>query len=109
MAPPICPPPIKPIVQLKISLLKVRSSKSGKISGAGLDTLANEAEFFGKEHVKESDLPDDYKELVNMDNVLITPHVAFFTKLAVKNSIEIALNDMKSIINGKGSKNIVNL
>ena len=44
-----------------------------------------------------------------MDNVLITPHVAFFTKLAVKNSIEIALNDMKSIINGKGSKNIVNL
>ena len=58
--------------------------KSGKISGAGLDTLANEAEFFGKEHIKESDLPDDYKELVNMDNVLITPHVAFFTKLAVK-------------------------
>ena len=83
--------------------------KSGKISGAGLDTLANEAEFFGKEHVENSDLPDDYKELVNMDNVLITPHVAFFTKLAVKNSIEIALNDMKSIINGKGSKNIVNL
>jgi D-lactate dehydrogenase len=42
-----------------------------------------------------------------MPNVLITPHVAFFTKLAIRNSIEIALNDAKTIIEGGRSRNIV--
>lgn len=87
----------------------ISALKEGKISGAGLDTLADEVKFFEKENVAENDIPKDYKELRSMDNVLITPHIAFFTKLAIKNSMELALNDTKAIIEGKMPKSIVNI
>ncbi len=77
-----------------------------EIAGAGLDTLADELSYFG-EHKNPSELPADYETLSQMPNVLITPHVAFFTKLAIRNSIEIALNDAKTIIEGGKSRNIV--
>lgn len=86
----------------------ISALKEGKISGAGLDTLADEVDFFEKENAAESDIPDDYKELRSMNNVLITPHIAFFTKLAIKNSMELALNDTKAIVEGKMPKSIVN-
>lgn len=84
----------------------IRALHSGKISAAGLDTLSDEIDFFGKKDAKK--LPEDYQELAKMPNVLITPHVAFFTKLAIKNSMEIALNDAKAIIEGKRPRSILN-
>lgn len=81
--------------------------KNKKIAAAGLDTIADEIEFYGL-HKNESELPADYKELNKMPNVLITPHVAFFTKLAIKNSMVIALNDVKTVINGGSTRNKVN-
>ena len=82
--------------------------KNGQISAAALDTLADETDFYNKKDMLNS-LPADYKELKAMPQVLITPHIAFFTKLAVKNSIEIALNDAKTIISGGEVKSVVNL
>ena len=82
--------------------------KNGQISAAALDTLANETDFYDKKNMLNS-LPENYKELQAMPQVLITPHIAFFTKLAVKNSIEIALNDAKTIISGGEVKSVVNL
>ena len=82
--------------------------KNGQISAAALDTLANETDFYDKKNMLNS-LPEDYKELKAMPQVLITPHIAFFTKLAVKNSIEIALNDAKTIISGGEANSVVNL
>jgi len=84
----------------------ITALKNHEIAGAGLDTLADEFEFYGQDRV--TDLPKDYQELSQMPNVLITPHVAFFTKLAIKNSMEIALNDAKTIIAGGKSRNAVN-
>lgn len=82
--------------------------QSKEIAAAGLDTLADEIQFFG-EHKEAAELPEDYKILRKMPNVLITPHIAFFTKLAIRNSMEIALDDAKNLIEGKRSRNIVNL
>ncbi|MFC6260421.1 D-2-hydroxyacid dehydrogenase [Levilactobacillus fujinensis] len=81
--------------------------KAKEIAGAGLDTLANEVGFF---RLKKpyAETPKDFQELNAMSNVVITPHVAFFTKLAVKNGLEIALNDAKTIITGGRSRHAVN-
>ena len=86
----------------------IAALKSGQISAAALDTLADETDFYNKKDMLNS-LPEDYKELKAMPQVLITPHIAFFTKLAVKNSIEIALNDAKTIISGGEVNSVVNL
>ena len=86
----------------------IAALKNGQISAAALDTLADETDFYNKKDMLNS-LPADYKELKAMPQVLITPHIAFFTKLAVKNSIEIALNDAKTIISGGEVKSVVNL
>ena len=86
----------------------IAALKNGQISAAALDTLADETDFYNKRDMLNS-LPADYKELTAMPQVLITPHIAFFTKLAVKNSIEIALNDAKTIISGGEVKSVVNL
>ena len=86
----------------------IATLKNGQISAAALDTLADETDFYDKKNMLNS-LPEDYKELKAMPQVLITPHIAFFTKLAVKNSIEIALNDAKTIISGGEVNSVVNL
>ena len=86
----------------------IAALKNGQVSAAALDTLADETDFYDKKNMLNS-LPEDYKELKAMPQVLITPHIAFFTKLAVKNSIEIALNDAKTIISGGEVTSVVNL
>lgn len=79
-----------------------------EIAGAGLDTLADETTFFGKE-VSADQVPADYKKLAAMPNVLITPHVAFLTETSIRNMVEISLNDAVSIISGKHSRNEIRL
>lgn len=81
--------------------------RNKKIAGAGLDTLADEIDFFGQKQ-EYNNTPRDYQVLNEMPNVVITPHIAFFTKLAIKNSMEIALNDAKAIIKGDNAMNVVN-
>ncbi|MBF6607191.1 MAG: hydroxyacid dehydrogenase [Flavobacterium sp.] len=56
----------------------VEALKSGKIVGAGLDVLEYEKssfENFFHDHL----LPESFQELLGMDNVIITPHVAGWT------------------------------
>ncbi|MDO4902785.1 MAG: D-2-hydroxyacid dehydrogenase [Limosilactobacillus sp.] len=67
--------------------------KQGEIAGAGLDTITNEELYFRK-NTPEAQVQDDYKELVAMPNVIITPHVAFFTSTAVKNMVHIGMNNI---------------
>lgn len=78
--------------------------KNHEIAGAGLDTLADETTYFGKK-VDAADVPEDYKELAAMPNVVMTPHVAFFTSTSVRNMVQIALNDTATIVNGGRSRN----
>jgi D-lactate dehydrogenase len=84
----------------------IAALENRKIAAAGLDTLADEAKLIGQ-HLQASNLPHDYQILSQMPNVLLTPHVAFFTKLAVKNYIEIALNDAVTVIKGKKPRNLI--
>jgi D-3-phosphoglycerate dehydrogenase len=56
----------------------VKALQNGKISGAGLDVLEYEKSSF--ENLFEQDnLPDDFKRLIQMKNVILTPHIAGWT------------------------------
>jgi len=81
--------------------------QKGEIAGAALDTLADETDYF-EQQVDPATLPQDYKTLQAMPNVMITPHSAFFTNTAIKNIVEIGLNDVVTLVNGGKSHNALN-
>lgn len=86
----------------------ISALENKEIAGAGLDTLADETSFFGKQ-VSPDQIPDDYKKLAAMPNVLITPHVAFLTETSIRNMVEISLNDAVTILEGKHSRNEIRM
>jgi Lactate dehydrogenase and related dehydrogenases len=47
------------------------------------------------------------KNLMRRDNVLISPHIAFYTKTAVKNMVQYALNNNKQLIETGQAENEV--
>jgi D-3-phosphoglycerate dehydrogenase len=56
----------------------VTALQSGKILGAGLDVLEYEKASF--ENLFTNDLPEDFQYLIQAENVLLSPHVAGWTK-----------------------------
>ncbi|MFZ2588268.1 D-2-hydroxyacid dehydrogenase [Paucilactobacillus nenjiangensis] len=85
----------------------IKALQNHEIAGAALDTLADETEFF-EQQVDPATVPDDYKTLKAMPNVMITPHSAFFTNTAIRNIVEIGLNDVVTLVNGGKSRNALN-
>ncbi len=66
------------------------------ITGAGLDVLESEKDIIALNH-----------ELIKMPNVMVSPHMAFYTREAVASIIETTIENIKSFIAGK-PENIVN-
>ncbi len=61
--------------------------KSGKIAGFATDVYDKEASFIRKD-LRGQEIEDPVlKELLSRDDVILTPHVAFFTKTSVQNLI----------------------
>lgn len=82
----------------------VAALKDHQIAAAALDTVEGEEHIFNQDHRHDGlaavPLVD---ELHAMDNVILTPHIAFFTNIAVQNMVEIALTDVLDILAGKAS------
>ncbi|MCA6434993.1 MAG: hydroxyacid dehydrogenase [Bacteroidetes bacterium] len=55
----------------------VEAMKSGKVKGACIDVLEYESTSF--EEIDFSELPEDYRYLLNSDKVILTPHIAGWT------------------------------
>src|SRR3989338_2271709 len=84
--------------------------KEGIIAGTGLDVLEGEREL--KEEIEilssssRSMKVDEYKTLLedrilmDMPNVIITPHIAFYTREAVAEILKVTLNNIKGFIAG---------
>jgi D-lactate dehydrogenase len=71
----------------------IRSLKNGQLGSLGLDVYEGEQNLFFKD-LSQSIIQDDLIErLMSFNNVLITPHQAFFTKEAVE---QIALITIKN-------------
>ncbi|MFB9768900.1 D-2-hydroxyacid dehydrogenase [Lactiplantibacillus modestisalitolerans] len=78
----------------------VAALKAGEIAGAALDTVEGEAALFNQNHQGEVLADTNVAQLMQMPNVMITPHVGFYTNLAVKNMVDISLDDVLTIIQG---------
>ncbi len=57
----------------------VAALKSEKILGAGLDVLEYEKSSFENLFTSEKEIPEPLKELLKLDNVIISPHIAGWT------------------------------
>ncbi len=82
----------------------VAALKDHQLAAAALDTFEGENEVVMTDR-REKGLADVplVEELHAMDNVILTPHIAFFTNLAVKNMVDFALEDVLLILAGKHS------
>ncbi len=87
----------------------VGALKSGHLAGAGLDVLEEEGimrdefSFITKVDSKEHDLKAVLAGhvLIDMPNVIVTPHNAFNTKEALSRILNTTLDNIKSFIDGK--------
>ncbi|KLI36722.1 lactate dehydrogenase [Brachyspira hyodysenteriae] len=84
--------------------------KSGHIGGAALDVYTNEIEYVNK-NIKDIVLKDEIiEELFKMDNVIITPHFAFYTDEALLNMVSISIDNIFEFKNtGKCVNQIKNI
>lgn len=82
----------------------VAALKNKEIAAAALDTFEGENQVVMTDR-REKGLDDVplIKELHAMDNVILTPHIAFFTNLAVQNMVDFALDDVRLVLAGKPS------
>ncbi|WP_157153523.1 NAD(P)-dependent oxidoreductase [Brachyspira murdochii] len=73
--------------------------KSGHIGGAALDVYTNEIEYANK-NIKDIVLKDNIiEELFKMNNVIITPHYAFYTDEALLNMVTISIDNIFEFMN----------
>lgn len=77
----------------------VRALDSGQVAGAALDVYEGEVGLFNNDFGSFDAVTDErLKNLIQRENVLITPHIAFYTKTAVKNMVQFALTSNKHLI-----------
>lgn len=73
--------------------------KSGQVAGLATDVYPNEA-YFVRKNMAGSELDKVLTELVAMDNVILTPHIAFYTETAVENIIAVTLDNFLAFHGG---------
>lgn len=77
---------------------------SGQLAGAAFDVTPNENDFMDQKQTVD-ELPENIQRLVAYDNFLLSPHIAFYTNTAIKNMVEMALNDAVIMVNGGFTEN----
>ncbi len=85
----------------------IEALQTKQIAGAALDTIECEVGYFNQDYSHKTIENEQFKTLLDMENVLITPHIAFFTETAVANMVEIGLDSTYDILTTGTSKNIV--
>ncbi|WP_203651536.1 D-2-hydroxyacid dehydrogenase [Secundilactobacillus yichangensis] len=85
----------------------VAALENGEIAGAGIDTIEGDSQIFSQNWSnKKLDNPP-LEKLLTMPNVSVSPHVGFYTDAAVANMVEIALDDVLTIVQGGTSRHQV--
>jgi D-3-phosphoglycerate dehydrogenase len=73
----------------------IKALQEGKLAAAGLDVLEDEP-------------PDPNNPLLKMDNVMVTPHTAFYSDEAFVESRRRVGQEIAAILSGKRPRNCVN-
>ncbi len=88
----------------------IKALDSGKVAGAALDTYEDEVGVFNNNFGSFDKIPDErLKNLMKRENVLVSPHIAFYTKRAVRNMVYYAMDANKSLIETGQSDKLVEL
>ncbi|EHO48554.1 D-2-hydroxyacid dehydrogenase [Lentilactobacillus kisonensis] len=88
----------------------IRALDSGKVAGAAIDTYEDEVGIFNSDFGSFDKIPDErLKNLLKRENVLVSPHIAFYTKRAVHNMVYYAMDANKSLIKTGKSDKLVDL
>lgn len=77
--------------------------KTGHIGGAALDTLEDEELYMSCGWAENP----YYRELSEYPNVIVTPHIAYYTQRAVDEIAQTALDNARNVILNGTSKNMV--
>ena len=85
----------------------IRALDSGKLLGASLDVYENEGNYVPKDFSNKEFDDKVMQELIDRDDIIYTPHTAFYTETAVKNLVEGALNAATEVISSGDSPNAV--
>jgi len=86
----------------------IRALNSGKVAGAALDVYEDEVGVFDNDFGSFEAIPDErLKNLIKRENVLLTPHIAFYTKTAVKNMVQFSLTSNVNLIKNGTDENEV--
>ena len=78
---------------------------SGKVAAAGLDVFENEKHLIRKDLSGRIIKDSVYRDLSNFPNVIITPHVAFNTDVAVQNMVKMSTENLISFKNAGTTDN----
>jgi len=88
----------------------IRALDSKKVAGAAIDVYENEVGIFNTDFGSFENIPDErLKNLMKRENVLVTPHISFYTKRAVRNMVYFAMDANKSLIESGKSDKLVEL
>ncbi|MEG0283991.1 MAG: D-2-hydroxyacid dehydrogenase [Erysipelotrichales bacterium] len=89
------------------SVALIEALENNVIKAAGLDTIDCEIGYFQNDYSNKEIENNELNKLLSMNNVLITPHIAFYSNEALKNMVDISLESALDIYHNNTSKNIV--
>lgn len=87
----------------------IQALKNGQIAGAGLDTLEDEMMFVNKTKAEQEKQNPYIEELLALDNVVVSPHIAFYTLQASKILMESSLNSLFVLYTAGSSDALIQL
>ncbi|TPR41865.1 D-2-hydroxyacid dehydrogenase [Apilactobacillus micheneri] len=85
----------------------IAALKDNEIAAAAVDTFEGEAGITGVDLSKNGIENEDLSELLKMPNVIVTPHIGFYTDAAVKNMDMISSVDAIKIVKGEEPLHLV--
>ncbi|EOI00328.1 hypothetical protein UAY_01431 [Enterococcus moraviensis ATCC BAA-383] len=75
----------------------IHALQNGQIAGAGLDTLEDEMFYVNKTKSQQVEQNPYIEKLLTLDNVIVSPHIAFYTLQASKILMENSLNSLYAL------------
>lgn len=86
----------------------IEAIDSGHIKNAALDVYENEGPFIPQNWEGKEIEDNVFKQLLNHPNIYYTPHIAYYTDIAVQNLVEGGLNSALEVIQTGTAENRVN-